>query len=193
MYSFLANLAKLIFGKVEIRNTHLLPEEGGYIVTCSHKTWLDVVALGFSMPGPVHFMAKKELFDRRIPAFILHKIHAFPVNRENPSPSSIKKPVKLLRGGAIVGVFPGGTRSDEDVEAKRGAITIANLSRVPIVPAAYHGPTSFKELLRNRHKAVIVIGQPYTVRAKDKEQMTAETKVLSGKINDLIKEAQKIS
>ena len=39
--------------------------------------------------------------DRRI----LKRIHAFPVDRENPGPSSIKTPIKLLKEGKIVGFF----------------------------------------------------------------------------------------
>ncbi|MGD6816382.1 lysophospholipid acyltransferase family protein [Metabacillus sp. 113a] len=173
MYTFFANLARIILratGKIEVKNKHCLPADGGYVVTCSHSGWLDVAVLGISMPRPVHFMAKQELFRRKGISAILYKINAFPINRENPSPSSIKTPVKLLKSGKIVGIFPSGTRTAEEVPAKRGAVTIANLARVPIVPAIYEGPGTFKAWLKVR-KATLTFGEPFYVESARKDQI----------------------
>ena len=78
----------------------------------------------------------------------MKKIHAFPVDRENPGPSSIKTPIKLLKEGKIVGIFPSGTRTSEDVPLKRGAVTIAQMGKAPLVPAAYKGPSTGKALFK---------------------------------------------
>ena len=37
--------------------------------------------------------------------WIFKKIHAFPVDRENPGPSSIKTPIKLLKEERSLGFF----------------------------------------------------------------------------------------
>lgn len=185
MYRLTASFAKFIFffvAKIELKDMHKLPEEGGYIITCSHRGWLEIIALGISLPKPIHFMAKKELFSNKLIASFLTSIKAFPVDRENPSPSSIKTPVKLLKSGEVVGIFPSGTRSSEDTPVKRGAVTIANLSKVPIVPVTYVGPVSFKEALKNR-KAVITIGDPFIVDTKDKEALQFYSEKLGSEIN----------
>ncbi|WP_062107498.1 lysophospholipid acyltransferase family protein [Bacillus niameyensis] len=187
MYTFIVNLAKMLLrgiGEIEIKNKNIIPSEGSYIVTCTHKGWLDVVILGICLPHPIHFMAKQELFKNKIVASFLSKINAFPVNRENPSPSSIKVPIKLLKSGEVVGIFPSGTRTVEDVSLKRGAVTIANLAQVPIIPAAYEGPSDLKGFLKLR-KATIIFGEPFYVKTSSKEELVTFTELLSNKTNHL--------
>ncbi len=170
MYTFTANLANIIlkiFGRSEAINKDKLPTDTGYVVACSHIGWIDVVALGTSLlPKHIHFMAKKELFSKPNAAKFLNSINAFPVDRENPGPSSIKTPVKLLKEKKIVGIFPSGTRTSEDVPLKRGAATIANLAKVPIVPAAYSGPTDIKGLLKG-NKIRVMFGDPILLQKED--------------------------
>ncbi|WOV87878.1 lysophospholipid acyltransferase family protein [Sporosarcina oncorhynchi] len=185
MYRLTASFARFIFffvAKIELKDLHKLPKEGGYIITCSHRGWLEIIALGISLPKPIHFMAKKELFSKKLLASFLTSIKAFPVDRENPSPSSIKTPVKLLRSGEVIGIFPGGTRSSEDAPVKRGAVTIANLSKAPIVPVTYIGPASFKEARKCR-KVTITIGDPFIVDTKDKDALQAYSDKLGRAIN----------
>lgn len=185
MYKFTATFAKIIFffiAKIELKDMQKLPATGGYIITCSHRGWLEIIALGISLPKPIHFMAKKELFSRKLLASFLTSINAFPIDRENPSPSSIKIPVKLLRSGEVVGIFPSGTRSSEDAPVKRGAVTIANLAKVPIVPITYVGPVSFKEAWKNR-KATITIGDSFMVDTKNKDDLQVYTEKLGREIN----------
>lgn len=187
MYHFTLKVAKIIvqlFGKVDVKNKHLLPDDEGYIVTCTHRGWLEIVILGICVPKPIHFMAKKELFENKFIGYFLHKINAFPVDRENPSPSSIKKPVKLLRSGEVVGIFPSGTRTAEDVPLKRGAVTISNLSKASIVPALYVGPRTLKELRRMK-KVTIIFGEPIYVKVTSKEELVTYTELLNVKTLEL--------
>jgi hypothetical protein len=58
-----------------------------------------------------------------------------PIDRADPSPSSIKTAVDMLQHGEIILIFPSGTRSEENIAFKRGAATIALHARVPLVPA----------------------------------------------------------
>ncbi|EIT83905.1 1-acylglycerol-3-phosphate O-acyltransferase [Fictibacillus macauensis ZFHKF-1] len=187
MYTFVATIAKIIlrlFGKIEVRNKELLPTEGGYIIACNHRGWVEIIVLGTKSPKPVHFMAKKELFTKRLIGWFLTSIKAFPVNRENPSPGSIKKPVKLLKEGHVVGIFPSGTRTAEDASLKRGAVTIANLAKMPIVPAIYEGPGTLKGLWKTR-KATLTFGEPFYVSSKNKDELAAFTERLSRSTNEI--------
>ena len=167
-----------LFGKVEVKNKHLLPKNEGYIVTCTHRGWLEIVILGICVPRSIHYMAKKELFENKFIGSFLQKINAFPVDRENPSPSSIKIPVKLLKSGEVVGIFPSGTRAAENAPLKRGAVTISNLSKAPIVPALYVGPRTLKEL-RKMKKATIIFGEPMYINTSSKEELATYTELLN--------------
>lgn len=163
MYYFVGYLLKLIlslFGRLKVYDKEKLPQSGGYVIACTHTGWLDIFWLGISiLPLKINFMAKIELFQSKPLKWLLGKINAFPINRENPGPSAIKIPRKLIKEGEIVGIFPSGTRTSEDVPLKRGAVTIATAAKAGIVPAAYLGPNSFKDLLKFQ-KPQIIFGNP---------------------------------
>ena len=63
-----------------------------------------------------------------------------PIDRADPSPSSIKTAVDILKHGEILLMFPSGTRSEENIAFRRGAATVALHARVPLVPAFFQGP-----------------------------------------------------
>ena len=96
-------------------------------------------------PTQIHYMAKKNYL-KEIQKWFFKNVNAFPVDRANPGSSTLKIPSRLLKEGKVVGIFPSGTRSAEDVSLKAGAVTIAMRSNVPLVPAAYVGPSSVKRI-----------------------------------------------
>lgn len=163
LYSFAARAVQLIlslFGRIRIHDKEKLQQDGGYVIACTHTGWVDILWLGVSvLPTKVHYMAKKELFQSAFLKWLMKGLNAFPVDRENPGPSSLKIPHRLLKEGKVVGIFPSGTRTSEEVPLKRGAVTIAGRSKAPIVPAAYAGPRNFKGLLK-REKPRIIFGDP---------------------------------
>lgn len=163
MYYFAAYALKVIlslFGRVKVFQKEKVPQSGGYIIACTHSGWVDILWLGVSMlPTKIHYMAKKELFQSGPLKWLMKKLNAFPVDRENPGPSTIKVPRKLLKEGKVIGIFPSGTRTTNQVPLKRGAVTIAAYSNVPIIPAAYTGPNNFKELIKFK-KPKIIFGDP---------------------------------
>mgnify|MGYP001329849849 CR=1 FL=1 len=162
-YSFAGYVCKIffnIFGRIKIYQKEKLPQSGGYVIACTHTGWVDIIWLGVTLlPSQIHFMAKKELFENRFVKWLVKNLNAFPVDRENPGPSAIKIPRRLLKEDKIVGIFPSGTRTTEEVPLKRGAVTIANRSHAPIVPAAYVGANNFKDLLKYK-KPHIIFGDP---------------------------------
>ncbi|GAA0437382.1 MAG: lysophospholipid acyltransferase family protein [Bacillota bacterium] len=163
MYYFAAHALKIIlrlFGRLSVYEKQNVPTSGGYVIACTHTGWVDILWLGVSvLPTKIHYMAKKELFQTRFLKWLMEGLHAFPVDRENPGPSTIKIPRRLLSEGKVVGIFPSGTRTSEEVPLKRGAVTIAGHANVPIIPVAYSGPNNFKDLL-TRVKPKIIYGKP---------------------------------
>lgn len=152
-----------LFRLLKIEGKHHLPSNNKYVLTCTHKGWVDVIMLALAVyPTQVHFMAKKELFNSKFTDKFLRSINAFPVNRDNPGPSALKIPLNLLKEGKCVGIFPSGTRTNEEIPLKKGAVTISLRSKVPLVPAAYSGPSNFSEILKGK-KATIIFGPPIKV------------------------------
>lgn len=180
MYYLLSSFLNLLikfFRILKIEGRENLPTDSRYIVTCSHKGWVDVIMLAIAVyPTQVHFMAKKELFNSKILKKFLTSINAFPVNRENPGPSTLKIPLKLLKENKCVGIFPGGTRTSDEVPLKRGAATISIKANAPLIPAAYFGPKNFADILKGE-KAIIKFGKSIEVSKEnsDRESLIEQT------------------
>lgn len=154
MYDFLVHLVKpflsIINGRPIIKNKENLPA-GNYIIVAPHRTWMDPVLLALAIyPKKFSFMAKEELFKNKFANWFLRKLNAYPVNRVHPGPSAIKVPVKELRQSDLSTIiFPSGSRYSS--ELKGGALMIAKLANVPLVPAVYQGPLSFSSLFQERN------------------------------------------
>lgn len=188
--AFVVNIFLSVFGRLKSYQKEKLPDKinGGYLIACTHTGWVDILWLGLAIyPTRIHYMAKKELFENRLLRWLMEQLNAFPVDRENPGPSAIKIPRRLLREGKVVGIFPSGTRTSEEVPLKRGAVTIASRSNAPIVPAAYVGPNNFKDLLK-RKKPRIIFGDPIYME-KNLPRKEAMEKMMS-ELNDALKKLQ---
>ncbi|AVK86462.1 1-acyl-sn-glycerol-3-phosphate acyltransferase [Lysinibacillus sp. B2A1] len=194
MYKLAANVVKvflkLMGSKARVYGEENLPKEGGYIIACTHTGYVDILNLGVAMyPKEIHFMAKKQLFEMKGLGWLINRLNAFPVDRDNPGPSVIKIPSQLLKEGKIVGIFPSGTRSAEGTDLKQGAITIAQLSKAPIVPAAYVGARNVGDVFK-RGKGYLIYGEPFYVTGKGKEGRDEFTHRLEHELMSLTEELE---
>lgn len=167
MYKLATSIVKVFLAlngsKAKVYGQENLPKDGGFVIACTHNGYVDIFNLGVSIyPREIYFMAKKQLFDMKGLGWLIKRLNAFPVDRDNPGPSVIKIPRQLIKEGKIVGIFPSGTRSSESADLKAGAITIAQLSKAEIVPAAYIGPRNLKGVLK-REKGYLIYGKPFMV------------------------------
>lgn len=149
----------IINGNCRYQAKERLPKDQNYILVGPHRTWWDPLFFALAAsPKEFGFMAKEELFKNPILKWILVHAHAFPVKRDNPGPSTIKTPVKMLKNtnlGLIM--FPSGTRHSD--ELKGGAALISKMAKVPIVPAVYQGPEKFSHLFL-RKRVIVRFGEP---------------------------------
>lgn len=178
-----------LFRLLKIEGKENIPYNHRFIVTCSHKGWVDVIILAISLyPTPVHYMAKQELFAGKCGDRFFRSVKAFPVNRENPGPSALKIPIKLLKENKCVGIFPSGTRTSEDVPLKRGAVTIALKANAPLLPASFQGPATLSDLFKGT-KSSVVFGKPMMfddIKKMDKnEQINEAVRLLEQEMREL--------
>ncbi|MCF1684017.1 1-acyl-sn-glycerol-3-phosphate acyltransferase [Tetragenococcus halophilus] len=162
-YIFMRGLVKgilfLVNGNAHYENKNLLPQDENYILVAPHRTWWEPLYLAVAAgPKKFAFMAKEELFKNPILRFILVHANAFAVKRDNPGPSTIKTPVKLLRNTNLsLLMFPSGTRHSS--ELKGGTVVISRMAKVRIVPCVYQGPLTLKDLFK-RKRVTVRFGQP---------------------------------
>jgi len=194
VYKLVANIVKVILklmgSKARVYGEENLPKEGGYIIACTHTGYVDILNLGVAMyPQEIHFMAKKQLFEMKGLGWLIEHLNAFPVDRDNPGPSVIKIPSQLLKEGKVVGIFPSGTRNSEGTDLKQGAITIAQLAKSQIVPAAYVGARNAGDVMK-RGKGYLIYGEPFYVTGKGKEGREQFTQHLERELVALTEELE---
>lgn len=170
LYSFLRIVIRLLLyiinGRPRYLNRKNLPK-GSYILVGPHRTWFDPILFALAAsPKKFSFMAKEELFKNPIIRWILVTCYAFSVNRKHPGSSAIKTPVKILREGKLsMIIFPSGSRHTQHL--KGGAVVIAQMANVPLIPTVYQGPLSFKKLF-SRKKITVDFGKPIVVDRKQR-------------------------
>lgn len=133
--------------------------KGKAIIVSNHVSLADPIAIAISVPRPVHFMAKKELFSNGVFAAVLRSLLAFPVNRHNVDMVSLKTALTILDKGKVFGIFPEGKRTvtGEMDELEKGAAFFAVRSNAPIIPI-YIDPNSYK-----KNRVRMIAGKPILV------------------------------
>lgn len=157
--------------------------EGAAIVCATHSNYIDpiLLALAFGGDDPIHFMGKKELFKIPVLNGIMRALGAFPVDRGSSDIASIRTAMRFLKDGEKVGIFPEGTRTNEDEEtdAKTGAIRLASKMKVPVVPVYL---TRKKIIFR---KVDLFIGEPYYITGEKRGEFETLSQELMSRIYEL--------
>ena len=154
-------------------NKENLPKRGTKaIVTTNHYSNFDPIVYDIFLFKKFRFMAKKELFKNSFLAFLMKSLGAFPVDRENMSPSTYKTVMRDLKNNKQIFIFPEGTRnksgSKQLGEIKSGFLTLASKGECEITPMLmYRKPRIFR---RN----YVIIGKPFELIGENPKRLTKE-------------------
>lgn len=125
----------------------------GLVMVSNHACYVDpyFIILKTFPKIWVRFMAKDDMFGNGggLGGFLMSEAGAFPVKRDSADRTSIKRAVKHLKNGEIVGIFPEGTRRNKCeyvASLHSGAAFIANMAGVPIMPV---GITNNEKVIQN--------------------------------------------
>jgi len=140
-----------------------LPRSGAYILAANHSNYLDGVVLAAAVPRKVAFLVMPRVYHSTPfhPTFHRH-VGSIPINLERPDPGAIRRALRVLEDGGVVGIFPEGPFSlnGQLVRGQPGVGMIALRSGVPVVPVAIRGPY---EALAGRP---LHIPRPYALSAR---------------------------
>ncbi len=123
----------------EMRGNGTKYNEGAYIFVSNHLSNLDVMYPCMITDRPVHFVAKKEMWESKIGKWFVEKSECIPANRDGTDVKAVMQIMRCLKNGEVVAIFPEGTRNpsyDELLPFKSGAAAIAIKTKTPIVPMA---------------------------------------------------------
>lgn len=141
---------------------------GPVLIVSNHVSFMDPPLVGIAFDEPLHFLAKKTLFDNPIAGAIFRSWQAIPVDQDTPGPGSLKAVMRQLRAGEKVIIFPEGNRSEDGhfQKPENGVGLVIAKAGVPVIPARVFG--AFEALPRHRSlprpsRVTVVFGRPWHV------------------------------
>jgi 1-acyl-sn-glycerol-3-phosphate acyltransferase len=124
---------------VRIVDGDKLPPAGPVIIACNHVGIADGPLLAIFAPRPVHALTKQEMFKGFMNQFLLSS-GQIPLDRFHPDPLAVKRCLRVLRSGNVIGIFPEGARGAGEFERfHTGAAYLAMVTGAPIVPVVQFG------------------------------------------------------
>lgn len=151
-----------LFMKMDVQGIENFPLDGAVIVACNHVTSFDVFPMQLSLPRPIFYMAKSELFKFPLMAIALRNLGAFPVFRGEKDGWAMRHAHKVLEHGQTLGMFPEGTRNKGRGlgVAKTGTARMAIEMGSPIVPMVLIGTDKFFKRFPHRTRVTVKLLPP---------------------------------
>lgn len=142
-------------------------EAGGMIIAMNHVNWIDIPVIGTMLPFAyrLSWVAKSELFRNPIARWWFRQMSVIPINRGRRDTAALDTMSQALRDGAVLLIFPEGTRSPSGVlkEGRGGAVRLAMQSGAPIVPVAVIGTERGPAGTFTAKPVRLRVGKPFTV------------------------------
>lgn len=165
-----------LFFRLKVTGQENIPQDSPFIIVANHSSLLDPVILGVSIRPKVIFVAAAYLFKIGWLGYLLRKANSIPVQGENDI-SSLKRALKILREGRILGIFPEGgiDRQKDNLPVRAGAAYLAAKVGVPIVPIKIKGADKVlprgAKFIRSLNKIEVEIKKPiYCSRQTNKNK-----------------------
>ncbi len=115
---------------------HIPPHGQPTIFAANHRSLADPNLVGSSIPYPIHYFAKEELFHVPFIGWYIRRVNSFPVKRGVHDIGSFKTAMKVLETGESLLLFPEGGRrqGEKQWKAKPGVGMIACKTGAQVVP-----------------------------------------------------------
>jgi 1-acyl-sn-glycerol-3-phosphate acyltransferase len=190
------SVAKPLFRYRAIGTEHI-PKQRSAIIASNHASYLDPIFVGLGIRRRINYLAKKELFSRRLASYFLRNLlRALPVDRERMDRNTLRETYNLLKTNELVLMFPEGTRTYDGKlnKAKMGIGMIVYNTQVPVIPVYIEGSYT---ILPRKAKSIrfkncsVYYGPPVDLNAFYSQQRSKELyKAISEKIMDAIRQLE---
>jgi 1-acyl-sn-glycerol-3-phosphate acyltransferase len=177
--------------RLSVQGAEHMPSTGPVILCMNHESLLDIPLAVIASPRPVTFMAKKELFRKRVGGWLLQELGAFPVDRERFDLKAIRLALGVLSRGEVLGMYPEGTRTaGRLLPFLRGAAWLAMRTGCPLLPAGIKGTEVAwprGQRLPRRVPVSLRFGDPIEVEAlTDRKRRRTEAEGLTQRLRSSI-------
>lgn len=153
--------------RVEGRENLPPRDRGGMIIAMNHISWVDIPVVGALVPFShrLSWLGKAEIFAHPIAGWFFRTMNVIPIRRGKRDLAALDASVEALKAGAVLLIFPEGTRSRSGVlqPGRGGAVRLAMQAGVPIVPTAVAGTERGTWGTLSFRPVRLRFGQPYFV------------------------------
>jgi 1-acyl-sn-glycerol-3-phosphate acyltransferase len=173
-----------------------IPQDGPAVLCANHLSFFDSVVMMFSLDRPVYFIGKSDYLASWKTRWLFPAMGMIPVDRDNGAKArlALDAAADVLRRGALVMVYPEGTRS-RDGHLHRGHIGAARVAMTvgcPIVPVGIVGTDRIQppgaRLPRLRVRCSLAIGAPLTADDVESNNRRSEARALTNRVMERISE-----
>lgn len=153
--------------RIELHGTRHLPATGPAILAANHLGVLDGPLLVTMTRRTTFALAKSELFTGNV-GRLLEAVGQIPVSQRELDTRALRRAVKVLSEGHLLGIFPEGSRDVGDMATIRGgAVYLAMVTGAPIIPVALLGTRepgqTISEVPQRGSRIHIVYGEPIAI------------------------------
>ncbi len=157
-----------VFGRLEVVGQEGVPPFGPLIVVANHLSYADPPVLAASIPRPLYFIGKQELFANPISGAVMRGGHVYPLERSGiGGAQAMRLVLRLLAQDHALVIFPEAHRSPDHTmkEGMAGAAYLALKSQAPILPVGITGTekTPGWRMAFPLCRFTVNIGQPFTL------------------------------
>jgi 1-acyl-sn-glycerol-3-phosphate acyltransferase len=144
LYKISQSIARVLFKlyfRLRVEGKENIPTEGGYIIVANHISFLDPLLICTIVPRIIHYLTYAIYYYARPLHWYCKRVHCIPIKKDGKDISSLKKALRLLKTGELIGIFPEGVRSSTGQlqEPEPGVALIALKAKVPILPVGIRG------------------------------------------------------
>jgi 1-acyl-sn-glycerol-3-phosphate acyltransferase len=155
-----------IICRVEHEQLERIPFHGPLIMVSNHINFLDVPVLYTRLqPRQITGFAKLETWNNPALGFLADMWGAIPIRRGEVDINAMRKALRALESGEILGIAPEGTRSGDGrlQPGQPGVVSLALRSGAPVMPFGFYGSEKFRDNLNKfqRTDFQIVVGNPF--------------------------------
>jgi len=138
---------KIMF-RLKVEGREYIPEEGPFVITPNHASYLDGFIIAASVPfstfRKLYFLGMQEFFTGGIKSWFARMSHVIPIDAEIYLIKALQLSSYVLKSRRALCIFPEGGRSFDGsvMPFKKGIGVLALEMNVPVVPACIDGTFS---------------------------------------------------
>lgn len=162
-----------VFNRLVIKGKENRVIEGPTVVFANHYSNFDAFVMSLAFKRQIHYMAKKEIFNRPLIKTLAKWYGAFPVDRKNLDTGSLKTAMRILKNNKVLGIFPEGTKvrdMNNKITPKGGFTMLAYKTNSMLQPVRI----KYKRKLMIFNRIDIIIDKPISFQDLGVVEKTTE-------------------